>query len=158
MSAMRRTGHTRRSHARGLRALHVFTGREGAGSANPPVAVQLILRWSARASSLLVLGLLLASLFGTDLNLKQLGRLEALLLLCLLTLCAGLAMAWRWEGWGGSIALIAMGSFFLLEWSVSGSWPGGWTFPALAVPGVLFVASRLCSARTRHSRSPVAED
>lgn len=158
MGAMRRTGHARRAHPRGLRALHVFTGRDRAGSANPPVAVQLILRWSARASSMLVLGFLLASLFGTDLNLAALGKLEAVLLVCLLTLGAGLVVAWRWEGWGGSIALIALGCFFLVQWSVSGSWPGGWAFPALAVPGVLFVASRLFGARRRRPQGLAPED
>jgi len=155
---MRRLGHTRRTHARGRRALHVFTGREAAGRANPPVAVQLILRWSARASSLLVLVFLLAFLFGTNLNLARLRPLEGVLLLFLLILCAGLVLAWRWEGWGGGIALVALGGFHLVEWTFSGSWPGGWAFPALALPGMLFVASRLVGVRARQPQDPVLED
>ena len=146
---MRRWGYKTRAHARGLRPLHVFTGREAAGTSLPPVRSQLILRWSARATSLLVLGFLAAIVIGTGLDLASLQPRERVLMLLLLGTCLGLVLAWRWEGWGGALSLVCLGAFHLAEWAATGRWPGGWAFPVLALPGVLFVAARIAGLRPR---------
>ena len=140
---MRRPSYTTRAHSRGLRPLHVFTGRDSGGSLAPPVRSQLVLRWSARAASALVLGFVVAFLLGDGLDLGALPARERLLFGLLAGTCLGLVVAWRWEGWGGALSLVCLGAFFLSEWSATGTWPGGWAFPVLALPGALFVAARL---------------
>jgi hypothetical protein len=137
-----------------MRALHVFQGRERGGTLHPPVRSQLILRWSARASSALVLGFLGAFFVGVGLDTSLMRSLDWILMFLLALMGVGLLLAWRWEGWGGGLALLALGAFFLTEWSASGSWPHGWAFPSLALPGVLFVASRVVGARAGGERSP----
>jgi len=134
-------------HSRGARVLHVFQGRDRGGTLYPPVRSQLILRWSARASSALVLGFLGAILVGAGLDTSLMNTLDWILMGLLVLMGAGLLLAWRWEGWGGALALVALGTFFLTEWAASGDWPLGLAFPSLAVPGVLFVASRVVGAR-----------
>ncbi len=146
---MRWPGYTTRSHARGVRALHVFTGREKAGTALPPVRGQLILRWCARIISLLILGFVLSFLLFSGIDLSAMGSLEWVLMSFMAATCFGLILAWRWEGWGGALSLLGLGAFHLTNWSASGSWPGGWAFPVLALPGALFVAARLVGARWR---------
>jgi hypothetical protein len=152
---MRRHGHTGRTHGRGARPWHVFQGRDRGGTLLPPVRSQIILRWSARASSALVLGFLGAFLVGAGLDTGALRGLDWLLMALLALMGVGLLLGWRWEGWGGALALVALGAFFLVEWSTSGSWPGGWAFPSLALPGVLFVASRLVGARAARQHRPL---
>ena len=146
---MRRQGHTGRSHGRGMRVLHVFQGRDQGGTLHPPVRSVLILRWSARASSALVLGFVGAFFVGAGLDTSIMRTLDWILLLFLALMGVGLLLAWRWEGWGGGLALVALGAFFLTEWATSGSWPQGWAFPSLALPGVLFVAARVVEASHR---------
>ncbi len=149
---MRWPGYTTRSHARGVRPLHVFTGRELAGTALPPVRGQLILRWCARITSLLVLAFLLSFFIGEGIDPSTMRPLEWALMAFMATACVGMIMAWRWEGWGGALSLLGIGAFHLTEWSVSGSWPGGWAFPILALPGSLFVAARLVGTRARRNQ------
>jgi len=134
--------------------LHVFQGRDWGGTLNPPVRSQLILRWSARASSALVLGFLGAFLVGVGLDTSLMRTLDWILMVLLALMGVGLVLAWRWEGWGGALALVALGSFFLTEWSSSGSWPTGWAFPSLALPGVLFIAARVVGARASRRSGP----
>ena len=148
---MRRPGYTTRAHARGLRPLHVFTGRDRGGTLVPPVRSQLILRWSARATSVLVLGFIAAFLLGSGLDTGSLQPREWALLGLLAGTCLGLVLAWRWEGWGGALSLVCLGGFHLAEWAATGRWPGGWAFPVLALPGVLFIAARVAGVRTRRN-------
>ena len=150
---MRRSAHTTRSHGGGLHPLHVFSGRKNAGTLLPPVRSQLILRWSARACSVLVLGSLLAFAIGTRLDLSALQGRERLLMGLLGGTCLGLLLAWRWEGWGGALSLLSLGTFHLVEWAATGRWPGGWAFPVLAMPGALFVSARLVGAYRGTRRS-----
>lgn len=151
---MRRQGHTGRTHGRGIRALHVFQGRDQGGTLNPPVRSELILRWSARASSALVLGFLCTFLVLAGFDTSLMSTLDWILMLLLALMGVGLLLAWRWEGWGGGLALLALGSFFLTEWATSGTWPTGWAFPSLALPGALFVAARLVGARASKRSGP----
>ena len=149
---MRRRGYTTPAHR--LRPLHVFTGRESAGTALPPVRTQLILRWCARATSVLVLGFVAAFLIGNGLDLTALRPLEWTLMGLLAGTCLGLVLAWRWEGWGGALSLVCLGGFHLVQWASTGIWPGGWAFPVVALPGVLFVAARLRGFANRRAPAP----
>ena len=111
-----------------------------AGPLNHPLAALLVLRWIARILSLLVLGLVLMFAFGEKLDLARFTPRELMLSLFFpLGLCLGLALAWRWEGWGGALAVASMIAFYLADRLMSGSFPRGVFFPSLAVPGSLFL-------------------
>jgi len=50
----------------------------------------------------------------------------------------GLVLAWRWEILGGSLIVLGMAAFYLLDYLFSGSFPRGLVFLLIASPGVLF--------------------
>ena len=61
----------------------------------------------------------------------------------------GLAVAWRWEQWGGIITLTSLALFYLWDLWRSGDFPGGPFFVLLAFPGLLFLVSSFLSERVR---------
>jgi len=138
---MRRTRSRFTLPGRAARRPLVHGLREHGGSLNPPVQLLLILRWSARASSVLVLGMIGAFLVGSGLEPGALTALEWILMLFLLWTLIGLIVAWRWPLWGGMLSLLGLVGFHVLEWTAAGRPPSGVFFPAMAVPGVLFLAS-----------------
>ncbi len=144
---MRRTLSRFKEIGRGARRPRVHGSREHGGTLNPPVQLLLILRWSARATSVLVLGMIGAFLVGNGINAARLSPHEWILMLFLLWTFVGLIVAWRWPFPGGALSLVGLIGFFALEWFVTGQLPAGWFFPALAVPGVLFVASARLARR-----------
>jgi hypothetical protein len=109
-----------------------------------------ILRWSACALSLLLVTLFVALVIGE--GPPPLWPLSVhTLLFCLLILCfAGLLIAWRWELVGGLISLAGIAGFYLVHFINSGfeAFPGGWVFPSMWIPALLFVIS----ATVRHKR------
>ena len=144
---MRRTLSRFKIVGRGTRRPRVRGARGLVGSLNPPVQLLLILRLSARASSVLVLGMIGAFLVGNGLDAGKLTALEWILMLFLLWTLVGLVLAWRWPLGGGILSLLGLIGFHALDWIVSGRPPSGWFFPAMAVPGLLFVASSPRRAR-----------
>ena len=133
----------------GLRRLHVSAGRTSAGTLAPPVQLRLLLRWSARATSAFAVAMLLGGVFATGLDPAALAPREWILMLFFLWTAVGMVLAWRWEARGATLSLAGLVGFHLVEWAGSGSWPRGWAFPALAVPGLLFLASAWCGRRLR---------
>lgn len=139
---MRRSASTSRLRPRGgVRRLHVLAARSQAGTLQPPVQVKLFLRWSARATSLCVLGWLALFAVGEKFDFAALAPIDWIQMLFFLWAAVGMILAWRWEARGAALSLLGLLAFHLAEWSTSGRWPRGWAFPALAVPGVLFLAS-----------------
>ena len=138
---MRRTLSRFKVIGRGTRRPHVHSSREHGGSLNPPVQLLLILRWSARTTSVLVLGMIGAFLVGTGLEPTALSAQEWILMMFLLWTLVGLILAWRWPLRGGAMSLAGLIGFHAVEWLTSGRLPSGWFFPALAVPGLLFMAA-----------------
>ena len=136
----------------GLRRLRVLGARRNAGTLAPPVQVLLILRWSARLASLLVLATLVALTLGTRIEVASLQPVEWILMLFLLWTGVGMILGWRWEIRGGSLSLAGVVGFHLIEWGASGNPPRGWAFPTLALPGLLFLAAGLL-ARHRGSET-----
>jgi len=105
------------------------------------------LRWSARILSILAVGILLVFACGEGLNLSRFTARELLLFVFFpLGFCVGMVVAWWREGLGGGITVGSLAAFYLLDRLVSSSFPRGWAFVVLAVPGFLFLLYRL---RTR---------
>lgn len=138
---MRRTLSRFKMVGRGARRPRVHASREHGGTQHPPVQLVLITRWSARATSVLALGMVGAFLLGHGLEPVRLTAREWILMLFLLWSLVGLILAWRWPLPGGTLSLVGLMGFHVLEWVATGRLPGGWFFPALAVPGLLFLLS-----------------
>jgi hypothetical protein len=104
------------------------------------------LRSLARASSVLVLAILLMFAFGEGLHLSRFTARELLMFLFFpLGFCVGMVVAWWREGLGGGITFASLAAFYLVDLFSSGSFPRGYAFVVLAVPGILFL---LCGFRT----------
>ena len=105
------------------------------------------LRWSARALSILAVSMLLVFAFGEGLNLSRFTERELLLFAFFpLGFCAGLVVAWWRELLGGGITVASLAAFYLTDLLLSTSFPRGFAFVLLAVPGFLFL---LCGLWTR---------
>ena len=85
--------------------------------------------------------------FGEGLNLSHFTARELLLFLFFpLGVCVGMVVAWWREGLGGGITVGSLATFYLADRLLSSSFPRGFAFVALVVPGLLFLLYRL---RTR---------
>jgi hypothetical protein len=123
---------------------------------NSPITNQLVLlcalRWSARVLGTLAMGVVLLFAFGEGLNLSHFTARELVLFLFFpLGVCLGLALAWRWEGLGGGIAVASIAAFYLVHRLTSSGFPRGFAFAAFAAPGFLFL---LCWLWTRLTAKP----
>jgi len=102
----------------------------------------------ARGLSLVAIvvgGLMFA--FGEGLHLSRFTGRELLMFAFFpLGVCAGMVVGWWREGLGGGITVASLVAFYLLERFLSGSFPRGFAFAVLAVPGILFL---LCGLWTR---------
>jgi hypothetical protein len=113
---------------------------------SPPLLL-CVLRWSARALSILVLGVVIIFAFGEGLNLSRFTARELVLFVFFPTgVCLGMALAWRWEGLGGAITIASLVAFYLVHRLTSSGFPRGLAFVAMAAPGFLFL---LCWLWTR---------
>jgi hypothetical protein len=100
----------------------------------------VVIRWTARILGILCLGLFLLFLVGEGgFNPFHLTMIELLMTLCLLIVLIGILVAWKKEGWGGAIMVGSIILFYLINFAGSRKFPGGWVFPVLLVPGVLFL-------------------
>jgi peptidoglycan/LPS O-acetylase OafA/YrhL len=104
---------------------------------NPPVCC---IRGVARIlSALMIGGVLLIFVGEADDSLLRLTANEAMLMVVFWTAVIGLAIGWRAERLGGSLAVGGVLLFCGLYWFAAGSLPKSWYFALLAVPGVLFL-------------------
>jgi len=92
------------------------------------------LRWTARGLGLFLIGLVLMFVIGEGVPNPMLftGR-EALQMAGMLGMLAGMALGWRWEGWGGLIVLACFALFAAMGIRLN---PVIALFP---VPGVLYL-------------------
>lgn len=112
--------------------------------------MKILLRWSARASSIVVVAILIIFAFGEGLNLSHFTARELLLFLFFpVGVCLGMVVAWRWEGLGGGITLTSLAAFYLVDFLMSSSFPRGYAFVVLALPGFLFLLSGLLTRSTK---------
>jgi hypothetical protein len=114
-----------------------------------------LVHWSARVTSLLLLGLVIATVnghggppnvFGQPTPVQFEFAAMGLMLL-------GLLIGWVREGFGGLLVMLGLAAFNIVELAVNGR-PALGAFPLFAVPGVLFLLSALL--RWRNKQLPAA--
>lgn len=96
-----------------------------------------ISRWTARIGSLLVIGFLLAFLFG-----EGLPPITILHLCFPLGVMMGLIVAWFLEGIGAAITIVSITAFYLFHYRLSGALPSGPFFLIAAAPSIFFLISK----------------
>ena len=101
--------------------------------------LDLGLRWLARTLGGLMVAVLAVFAAGEGLHPLLMSHTEMLMLVALFVALAGLVLGWRHEGLGGALSVAGMLAFYTLNYTASGKWPGGFVFPFLFVPGLLFL-------------------
>jgi hypothetical protein len=109
-----------------------------------------LVHWSARVTSLLLVGLVIVLMIGhggppnvlcqptpVQLEFAAMG----LMLL-------GLVIGWVREGFGGLLVILGLAAFNIVELAVNGR-PALGAFPLFAVPGVLFLLSAILRWRSK---------
>lgn len=107
------------------------------------------IRWIARVMGFCVVGLVVVFFIGEGgFNPLRATRHESLQMLSVLLTCAGLLAAWRWELFGGGLAVGGMLLFYVLDFAAQGHFPRGWVFGAIGLNGMLFILAWLISTRS----------
>jgi len=107
------------------------------------------LRWSARVLSILAVGVVLMFGIGEGFNLSHFTARELVLSIFFpIGICLGMALAWRWEGFGGGLTVASLAAFYLVHRLTSSSFPRGFALVALAAPGFLFLLCWLWARST----------
>jgi hypothetical protein len=101
-----------------------------------------ILRWSARATSLLAVALLLFFLFGTGVSKPAPKELVGLLFFPV-GVAVGLALAWWREALGVAVSVLSLAAFYVVYGALLGGRIGGPWFIVFTTPAALFFASWL---------------
>lgn len=117
--------------------------------------VTTIVRWTARISSLVSIGLLAAFLFGEDGLTLQLEMAEWLGLLFFPGgVIIGMILGWWREGWGGMVVLVSLAAFYVEQFLLGGRIPGGPWFLIFTLPGLLFGVSWLLARQSDDELHP----
>jgi len=103
-----------------------------------------VVLWTARIWSALMAGMILLIFIGEGIHsgfgpIPQMTPRETAMMIAFVTVFIGLVLAWRWEILGGSLIVLGMAAFYLLDYLFSGSFPRGPIFLIIATPGVLFL-------------------
>ena len=123
------------------------------------IVLHLALRWTARATGLLLVGLALTIMVGEGGPPNVVGeplpvQIEFMALMSMLT---GFLVGWRWEFWGGTLAAVGFVVFTTTELIVNGRLPGG-ALPYFLIPSVLFLISfRLAHSAASKSQQDAAQ-
>jgi hypothetical protein len=121
-----------------------------------PWRLTRVVAWSARITSLLLLGLVIVIFIGEGgpPNVFRQPPPVQLEFASLGLMLIGLVLGWIREGVGGLLVLLGLVAFNTVELAVN-SRPALGAFPLFAVPGVLFLLSALVRPR---SKEPPAGD
>jgi len=115
---------------------------------------ELIIRWVARATSIVSIGVTLLFVIGEGPNPSHLDLQQwALFAFFPFGVCVGMVVAWWNERLGGLITIICCGLFYLLHLAVSGRFPRGPFFLLFSLPGFLFIISWAFSRRQKRKVS-----
>ena len=118
------------------------------------IRITSMVRWIARAWSIVTIILVLAFLIGEGFNPEQFTLAEWLgFLFFPFGICLGLIVAWWRESFGAIIVIGSLLAFYIIHFATSGIFPKGWAWEVFAAPGFLFA---LCWYRSRKVMSPVA--
>jgi hypothetical protein len=109
-----------------------------------------IVRWSARVTGLLLVGLVLAIVIGEGgpPNVFRQPTPVQLELGAMALMLVGMVLGWLREGLGGLLVLIGLAAFNAVELAVNGL-PARGAFPLFAVPGILFLLSAFLQRKRR---------
>lgn len=115
-----------------------------------PSPLSLLVRWSARMTSLLLFGLVMVFVIGHGgpPNPFHPPRPVQLEFSALGLILLGLVIGWVREGVGGLLVLLGLAGFNAVELVVNGR-PALGAFPLFAFPGGLFLLSALLGRRGR---------
>jgi hypothetical protein len=105
------------------------------------------LRWTARAWSVVSLGLILLFFVGEGFAPADVGPQEWIgLLFFPVGVVVGMVIAWWKEGWGSGLCIVSFLAFYLVYGlGLRGDLPRRWAFSLFAAPGILFLACWLLS-------------
>lgn len=117
---------------------------------NLKIAVAL-LKWLARIISLISIGIILLSLYGEKFEYQIVFASNWMLFAFFpVGVAAGLLIGWRSEGLGGSITVISLISFYIINYIFAGGFPQGWTIPLVSSPGIAFILYSIFTFNYRH--------
>ena len=103
-----------------------------------------LIRWIARIGTAIAVGLILLIFIGEGFcdgfgPLLNLTLRESLMMVAFFAVWLGLLLGWKWELLGGSLTVIGLIAFYLLDFLFSGTFPRGPYFLLFASPGILFL-------------------
>ena len=111
------------------------------GKSNMATWILPALRWSARVTGLLLVGLVLIIIVGEGPpNPFRQPPPVQIEFLGMFLMVVGFLAGWRWEAIGGLLAMTGFALFAATELIVNGRPPGG-AIPLFAIPGVLYLLS-----------------
>ncbi len=110
-------------------------------SGMPPQTFIRITEWAARVLGLMLAGFVLLFLVGNGFDPHLLTSSTGPMFVALVTTVIGMIVLLRSRLVGGLMVVGGMAAFYLVEFAISGSLPGGWVFPLCFVPGVLALVS-----------------
>ncbi len=108
-----------------------------------------LIRWTARVTSLLLFGLVVAFVIGSGglPNIFTQPRSVQIEFIALGLMLLGFVVGWMREGPGGLLVLLGFAAFNAVQLAVNGR-PALGAFPLFAVPGILFLLSALLGRRS----------
>jgi hypothetical protein len=113
-----------------------------------------LVHWSARVTSLLLLGLVIAIVVGQGgpPNIFRQPPPVELEFAAMSLMLLGLVIGWMREWLGGLLVLVGLAAFNAVELAVNGR-PALGAFPLFAIPGTLFLVSALLRPNRNSPRS-----
>ena len=106
-----------------------------------------ILRWTARILAAMIALLLIVFFIGEGFTANDLTRTEIWMFGALFVSWCGMLIGWKWEGIGGTLNILGFAVFYILNYLEASGMPRGWVFPAMALPGLLFLVCRVASRK-----------
>ena len=102
----------------------------------------LTLRWTARLTSIVSIGTLLAFLGPGETGTPTLPE-AALMAFFPFGVMAGMVLGWWKELFGGLLTVVSLATFYVLMVVQRGQFPPGPYFALFALPGVIFLAAAI---------------
>lgn len=115
-------------------------------------------RWAARALSLILVIVIMVLFVVHVVRADEEARTgfsvaEVMMDVFSFVALVGYPMGWKNEKVGGWMIITGVLGYYTASFVVSGVLPGGWLFPLMIVPGVLFLISSLAAGKTDKSIS-----
>jgi len=114
-------------------------------------------RWFARATSILSIGLLLLFIIGEGSGPRAVASRQWIgLLFFPFGVVVGMLVAWKREALGSLLSIGSLVCFYIVyDFILSGGLPRGWAFPAFTSPAVLFLLTWLMETTMKRNQHAV---